>query len=550
MGSFRGARQVKHILFVWLFLLSQPVLAATYYIAPYGSDSAAGTSSSSPWKTFSFAIPRLNPGDTLILRDGTYDSSNSGFPSLTCGSNAKDGTATAPITLKAENERKAFLAGDGRTWSLYLQGCSYWTFIGLRIKGGDYGTTASSSQYGGLAGGFTTAVAYSSDHLVFRHLLVTNANRYCNCHLLLLVDTGDSLVEESEFYYYHRHALITANYNGAGSNIYRRNYVNSRGYPNIPNGYGSDSPPGGDAAYVIYPGSHFIVENNISENSGSNGIDIEADGTSIDNKILGNIDIGSETGIFLGVRGNDLAHMPQDTYVENFISLNNQRYGGRFLSNRNTQCVNCSFIGSRGYGAAVNDLDGWWSGAPSPTTYFTNTLSTSNASYGFMIKNQADWKINFGNAVSNPTNYFPGLGDSHITNSRSSDPLLGTCKAWVPDNSPMKHAGLNGADIGGNVLYRYQNGVLTNQPLWDPVSGKFPHGAIVAGINDIPGSSAFDVNVRLNINTNGCPFPSGYGGSAPIPTPTVDTVTPTVTIISPANGAVIPRKAVVTLSSQ
>ena len=46
--------------------------AANYYISPTGSDSNTGTIGS-PWKTFSFAVPKLKPGDTLILRDGTYN---------------------------------------------------------------------------------------------------------------------------------------------------------------------------------------------------------------------------------------------------------------------------------------------------------------------------------------------------------------------------------------------------------------------------------------------------------------------------------------------
>jgi hypothetical protein len=75
----------------------------------------------------------------------------------------------------------------------------------------------------------------------------------------------------------------------------------------------------------------------------------------------------------------------------------------------------------------------------------------------------------------------------------------------------MKGAGLNGDDIGANVLFRYHNGNLTTQPLWNPVTGEFPRGAIVSGVNDIPGSSAFDVHTRLNVNVNGCFFPAGYG---------------------------------------
>ncbi|MBI2557718.1 DUF1565 domain-containing protein [Candidatus Woesearchaeota archaeon] len=44
----------------------------TYYISPTGSDSNPGTSAS-PWKTFAFTIPKLKAGDTLILKDGTYN---------------------------------------------------------------------------------------------------------------------------------------------------------------------------------------------------------------------------------------------------------------------------------------------------------------------------------------------------------------------------------------------------------------------------------------------------------------------------------------------
>lgn len=83
----------------------------------------------------------------------------------------------------------------------------------------------------------------------------------------------------------------------------------------------------------------------------------------------------------------------------------------------------------------------------------------------------------------------------------------------------MKGAGLNGADIGANILYRYENGVLTREPLWNPSTGEFPHGALVAGLNDVPGQSLFDVHRRLNVNTNGCLFPESYaqGGETSSP---------------------------------
>jgi len=71
----------------------------------------------------------------------------------------------------------------------------------------------------------------------------------------------------------------------------------------------------------------------------------------------------------------------------------------------------------------------------------------------------------------------------------------------------MKGAGKDGEDIGASILYRYVDGVLTDEPLWDPETGAFPHGAIVPGINDVPGDSLFDLHQRLNVNTNGCTLP-------------------------------------------
>jgi hypothetical protein len=110
----------------------------------------------------------------------------------------------------------------------------------------------------------------------------------------------------------------------------------------------------------------------------------------------------------------------------------------------------------------------------------------------------------------------------------SVDPQLGACRVFIPDASPMKRKGKGGADIGANVLYRYEDGVLTTTPLWDPATGEFPHGAVLAGVNDVAGQNVFNVHRRLNVNANGCQLPSWYGRS-PV---TYANRTPTVT----ANG--------------
>ncbi len=70
---------MKYLLWTWvlgfLFQLGsggdQPAFAGTYYVAPNGDDGADG-SISSPWKTIGFAVESTGPGDTILVRGGTY----------------------------------------------------------------------------------------------------------------------------------------------------------------------------------------------------------------------------------------------------------------------------------------------------------------------------------------------------------------------------------------------------------------------------------------------------------------------------------------------
>ena len=52
-------------------LLTRVAEAATYYVAPNGNDSNNG-SQASPWQTLQSAVSRLQPGDTLNVKAGSY----------------------------------------------------------------------------------------------------------------------------------------------------------------------------------------------------------------------------------------------------------------------------------------------------------------------------------------------------------------------------------------------------------------------------------------------------------------------------------------------
>lgn len=504
--------------------------AATYYIAPNGSDGGAG-SSGSPWKTFPHAVSQLSPGDTLLVSDGTYTRQANGSGSVivpvTCGGGAKNGTASAPITVQAEHERQAWLKDDGGGTLLFVNKCSYWNFTGFHASSGDAQGNPSASFF----------LVTGGDHIAFRRNLLTNPNRRLNQSMITYNTSSYGLIEENELYYYTRHGFLLTR---TPNSIVRRNYANSRGYSDnlrvLPGIYNSGS--GGDSLVAIYPGSNNIVENNISEGNMS-GFNIQASGYGSDssnNKFYGNISLndGVGAGLRLRARGNDLYHMPVNTYVENQVVIGDKGSGGDFRANKNTLVTNTSIFNSdiAGFYGNTSEFPG-----DSPTMAIKNSLAVDNKLYGFGVVNYSSFTVTNSNSFGNGTNYSPG---SLASGNMSKDPGLGSCKVFIPDGSPMKGAGADGGDIGANVLCRYENGVLTQTQLWNWQTGQFPCGAIVPGVNDKPGESCFDVNQRLNVNANGCNLPANPICKQPAPPADFPPITGGAPVFYSPDGKVCP----------
>lgn len=463
----------------------------TYYIAPSGLDTNSGTSDLNPWKTFDFALPKLNPGDTLLLMDGTYTKNTTGLISIDASTTGqeKDGTRNAPITIKAQTERKALLQTDGSTIPFAMHGASYWIVDGLY---------ANSTGTGG-AEKYSFAVQYTYE-TIFRHLL--GVHTYSNSPIsavYAMVHVENFTIEDSEAYDFH-----SVGFNAYSSvNItVRRCYANSRCH-------------GGWEGITMNGTYGGITENSISE--GNCGIQIHGFPSpgGRKNKVLGSISLNDSTcGFSMDSGGTTYTIVKNNTYQDDVaIGTKNGPAFGAY------EPLNASYDGITSIGADASYTALFQSDCNSTTA--RNCLILNSSSGGGIGQTGGNWLIEHTNSYNNPSgNYDTSepIDDNAGEIQRSMSIVAtkmgtgyGQYMVFIPPGSNMKGAGKSGSDIGANILYRYENGVLTSNPLWNTVSGAFPYGAIVPGVNDISGCSLFDIHYRLHVNTNGCTLPPGYG---------------------------------------
>ena len=99
---------------------------ATYYVAIDGNNSSNG-SSSSPWKTISYAMQsNLKPGDEVIVRPGTYNEA------ITID---RGGSTAGEVTLKSEIPGEALIRPPSSAWNGISVNANYVTIDGFDIKG-------------------------------------------------------------------------------------------------------------------------------------------------------------------------------------------------------------------------------------------------------------------------------------------------------------------------------------------------------------------------------------------------------------------------------
>ncbi len=131
---------MKNTLIIIFLFITLSLSATTYYVSPTGSDAAAGTLTA-PWATWHYAFSKLNAGDILYVRGGTYFpvGTVSGGPTVGARISYKNGTSSSPILISAYGSEVPVMDCSKITqagWKvgLYVDGCSYITFKGLTVS--------------------------------------------------------------------------------------------------------------------------------------------------------------------------------------------------------------------------------------------------------------------------------------------------------------------------------------------------------------------------------------------------------------------------------
>ncbi len=499
------------LLAVLIPLIGGAAEAATYYVATNGSDGNPGTQAA-PWATFSHSVGALQPGDTLLIQNGTY------HEALNV---TRSGTASAPITIQAVNDGQAIVDCQGSAaHALYIYGQSYVNVQGIVFKN----TSDDVVKVGGGS---------HNDNL--RRLSAYNSG-IGNYHIFDVSGASYILIEDSV-------ASQTAgsnkagrygfmSFSGANHNTFRRNYVK----------YYSHTGGGGPcAAAADYGGSYDVWENNVFDVSqmpaGCSPIGYQfgifGTGAYYDtshNKWYGNVVIGGPN-LASAVHGETSGESMQGWEFYNNVFLNAPQgvvdmagsLGSGWIFDNNTVAkMSSSSLQSLGSGTTIS---------ASSNSYVSSAVGEQASSSGSLTSRYNNFSsigTPYSGSVSDKT------GDQTMT--ASYDTATYGLGAYLMAPSGMMGKGENGGNIGANVLYEYQNGQLTNVPLWPwPMESRIK---AELGISPTYASGGGLWTTLNGVYSSSAPAPSPTPTPTPTPTPSpIPTPTPTPTPTSGSGGS-------------
>jgi hypothetical protein len=493
----------------------------TVYLSPAGADTNPGTADA-PWKTFAYALSLLRPGMTLVLLDGTYDAPSTGYLRAYCApvmgtgamanvvvtpANAMSGTTDQPVTVRAQNERRAFLKGDGGGPAVLLSGCQNWVLDGLRAEGVDLAGEKGDEP------GSVVVLTRSCTNVLLRRLLAARPNRYMDASVYVIGHAGPGVVVEEceavDFHYYGFHAFDSQH------PIFRRSHAHSRDVADLAGGFTTAHPSLGDGGFLLTKSRSGLIENCVAEHVGD-GFTIAGSRTAMNgrvqpqfNQVFGSIAMDTTRAGFVVAShcGNTKPCDMGDQLVSDPLFSNDVVSGGAmgFLSTGGVrvQIENGSIFGVTNVGVLFS-IDAENAGLTS-SAFARATQVSASSPVGFRSQGHVDWSFARCNAFGPTQSFVPR--DGHVDDPTEVDPQLGGCLVTVPAGSPLRAAAPGGAGVGANIVYRFDDGQLTPTKLWDQATGQFPCGATVPGVNDRADVSCTGIHTRARVGTGACAIP-------------------------------------------
>lgn len=507
------------------------------YVAPDGDDQAAGTADA-PWRTFARAISALGPGDSLIVRDGLYRFDDHGTLVADCMDNAAQGTAQAPIHVRAEHDRAAIIDRDARDYGVAIRSCSHWRARGFTIISGD--TPAEEGRWrAGLHIG-------DAQYVEARQMSVHHANRYYNEHVINVHGSKDILLEDVEAHDFFR-AAYSIWY--AERVTLRRCYGHSHGAADLPlcpdppgcadNPAGSaecprcsSDPERGDATFSSTGSRSITFENCVSEGS-DRGYSITGgilDGSRAgDIRLLGSMSIADDRAVVIEDWNPSAEELeddptlpsdaaPYDVVLDDFLALRPNSTAIEVQSPAGLVLRNVSVLGggSHGLWQRINSTEAC--DGPCSLTVERSLIDGVVQDGIHLEADPAQWSI-----VEN--NLFDIGDDLLVYATLSSDPPeddegnaqrnrfelptgVGTmpteCAVYIPTDSPMYDPFGDGRSIGAQITNILEDGLPTDKPLW--TADGFACGPEPAMPAPIPGERCADLAGRVQLG-EACPPP-------------------------------------------
>ncbi|MCF6148006.1 MAG: hypothetical protein E3K37_05050 [Candidatus Kuenenia sp.] len=419
--------------------------AKVYYMASNGSDKNEGYVDS-PWATFAYAIKKLQPGDTLILKDGTY------YQPLVVN---VSGTEISPITIKAQNDGKTIIDGQSNKRPCHVLGSVSVPVQDVIIEG----IVCKNSNNDVIS-------VFRSNRITIKRVSAYNAGTG-NCMGFSVSFSSSILLED-----------CTAS--GSGRNLFNilecQNVTLRRCWGSWESHSGGG---GGNNCFVLYGSDDCIIENCVgmmdpASDEVVDGVQVWANtgnDTADRNKIYGSI--------IYGVSGwaysiSSAVHRIEGNRFYDNVSINNAN-GFYQRADADLQVRNLTIVDTNNIAFALQE----YSYEPKDSDYeirgdFRNSILQSGDSGLGINDSKSPRLVYFANEYNNiydfNTSYWgaasQGTGALSIDVGFNKTQYGMGAYLFISNELTFKTAGENGTRMGAEVLYCYHDGVLTNTPLW------------------------------------------------------------------------------------